>query len=121
MCDLMPAVDGLPGVADTDIDAFLAQVRRETTGTVWLGLVMGALSYVCSPILTVYVPLPTLLLPASLRNRHAEAALSETPYLLRQTMFLLKMYACMCWGQHPRVRAQLGVAPYPIDPGTFRS
>ncbi|HND32177.1 MAG TPA: hypothetical protein PLA94_19370 [Myxococcota bacterium] len=120
MCDMMPPVEGLPGIADTEIDTFLAQVQRETTGLVWLGLVLGALAFVCSPLFTIYIPLPTIFLSAHLRNRHAEAAFTDTPYLLRQAMFLLKMYACMCWGQHPSVRAKMGVSAYPADPGSFR-
>jgi hypothetical protein len=120
MCDLMPPVDGLPGLAATDIDSFLAQVRRETTGLVWLGLVAGAVAFMFSTIFTLYIPLPTIFLSKELRNRHAEAAFSDTPYLIRQAMFLLKMYACMCWGQHPSVRAIMGVSAYPADPGSFR-
>jgi hypothetical protein len=121
MCDLMPRVGDMPGVADTDIDGFLAQVRRETTFLIWLTIVGGALAFVCTPLLTVYLPLPTFFLPAELRNTHAERAFTRAPYLLRQAMFLLKMYACMCWGQHPSVRERLALAPYPADPGTFRA
>ena len=121
MCDLMPAVDGMPGVADTDIDGFLAQVRRETTFIVWLTIVAGAAAYAAMPLLTVYIPLPSFLLPAGARARHAELAFARAPYLPRQAMFLLKMYGCMCWGQHPSVRERLALAPYPADPGGFRA
>ncbi len=116
----MPRVGDIPGVADVGIDAFLAQVRRETTPLVWLGLVIAAVLFALSPILTVSVPLPSMLLPAGLRDRHADRVCSSRFYLLRQSIVLLKMYACLCWGQAPAVRARLSVAPYPADPGTFR-
>lgn len=121
MCDLLPRHAGLPGLADTDVDGFLRRTRAETTLTVWAGLVLGAVVFALSPILTVYVPLPSMLLPRGLRDRHADRITSTSLYLLRQAVFLLKMYACMCWGQDEAVRRQLHVAPYPADPGTFRA
>ena len=121
MCDMMPAVGDLPGIADAGIDVFLAQLRRESPLLVWVGLVLGALIFVLSPVLTVYVPLPSMLLPRGLRDTHADRICTTRFYLLRQAIFLLKMYACMCWGQDPAVRRRLHVAPYPVDPGTFRT
>ncbi len=121
MCGLMPATGELPGVADAGIDTFLAQTRRETTPMVWTGLVLGALVYTISPVVTVYVPLPSVLLPRRLRDLHADRICTTRFYLLRQAVFLLKMYACMCWGQDAAVRRVLHVAPYPVDPGTFRT
>jgi hypothetical protein len=121
MRDMLPASGDFPGIADTGLDAFLGKLRRETTATVWLGLVLGAVLFTLAPIVTVYVPLPSFLLPAGLRDRHAERICTTRFYLLRQAVFLLKMYACMCWGQDPAVRARLHVAPYPVDPGTFRT
>ncbi|MDP2310044.1 MAG: hypothetical protein Q8P18_28760 [Pseudomonadota bacterium] len=121
MCDMMPATSALPGLADAGIDAFLAQTRRETTLMVWAGLVLGATVFALTPILTVYVPLPSFLLPRGLRDTHADRICTTRFYLLRQAIFLLKMYACMCWGQDPEVRRRLNVAPYPVDPGTFRT
>ena len=38
-----------------------------------------------------------------------------------QAVFLVKMYACVCWGEADVVRRQLNVAPYPARPGTFRT
>lgn len=121
MCDMMPATGDLPGIADTGIDAFLARLRREATLTVWAGLVLGALVFVLTPILTVWVPLPSFFLPRGLRDTHADRICTTRFYLLRQAIFLLKMYACMCWGQDPAVRRRLHVAPYPVDPGSFRT
>lgn len=121
MCDMLPAGGGLPGVADTGLDAFLVRLRRETTALVWLGLVLGAVLYALTPVLTIYVPLPTFLLSARLRDRHADGIGTTRFYLLRQSVFLLKMYACMCWGQDASVRGRFNLAPYPDDPGSFRA
>jgi hypothetical protein len=121
MRDMMPATAALPGIAGTGLDAFLAKVHRESPFLVWIGLVLGALVYVLSPVLTVYLPLPSMWLPAAIRERHAQRITTTSHYFLRQSIFLLKMYACMCWGQDAAVRRQLNIAPYPIDPGSFRT
>jgi hypothetical protein len=121
MIDLMPPVADWPGVADTGVDAFLAKVRAETTPMIWWTLVGGALAYALLPLFTVYVPLPAFLLPSGLRARHAERAYAIEMYLPRQALFLVKMYACMCWGQNDAVRTRMALAPYPPDPGTFRT
>lgn len=122
MCDMMPSAAGLPALADAGVDTFLAQLRRETSGLVWLGLVAGAALYVVTPVFTLGVPLPSMWLSAQQRDRHAERITSTDVYLLRQAVFLVKMYACMCWGQDADVRRGLSVLPYPqgADPGTFR-
>jgi len=121
MRDMMPAAAGLPGIADTDLDGFLDRLFREATGLLLLGLALGAVLWVSLPILTVYVPLPSFWLPRKLRQRHTERLTSTRIYAVRQSVFLLKMYACMCWGQDPAVRARFALAPYPVDPGTFRT
>lgn len=121
MCDLMPATGDLPGVADCGVDEFLDRLWRETTWFNWLGLWLGALFFVVTPLFTVYLPLPSFLLPAGLRAKHADRVTRAPIYLVRQPLFLIKMYACMCWGQDPKVRARLHVAAYPPDPGTFRT
>jgi hypothetical protein len=120
MCDLMPAAAGLPGLADVGIDPFLARFRRETTFLVWTGIVLGAVLYAITPLLTVYLPLPSFLLPRAARERHADRICSTRFYLLRQTVFLLKMYACMAWGQNAGVRSRFHLPALPDDPGTFR-
>ena len=39
---------------------------------VWLSTVLGAVVFEMSPVMTVYVPLPSFLLPRRLRDRHAD-------------------------------------------------
>lgn len=121
MCDLMPATDALPGIADTGVTEFLITMKRESGRTYWLGLVLGAWVYALTPFMTVLVPLPAFLLPASLRDRHAQRIVASRVYLVRQAVFLVRLSAGLCWGRDPRVREKLGLAPYPSDPGTYRT
>jgi len=120
MCDLMPRSPGLPGLADTDVTGFLRAMRRESGRLYWLALSLGAWVYALTPVLTVYVPLPSFLLPARLRARHAERVTLLRTYVLRQAVQLVRLSAGMCWGADPNVRARFALAPYPPDPGSFR-
>jgi hypothetical protein len=120
MCALMPRTDALPGIEDTDVDAFLRRLRADAEPLFWLGLVIGAVVFAVTPIITVWVPLPAFLLPRSLLDRHAERLTGERGYLLRQAVFLVRVSAGMCWGADPSVRASLALPPYAPDPGTFR-
>lgn len=121
MCDLMPASGDLPGIADTGVTEFLHTVKRESGQVYWLGLVLGAWVYALTPFMTVFVPLPAFLLPASLRDKHAQRIVATPLYFLRQAVFLVRLSAGLCWGRDPRVRAQLGLSAYPADPGTYRT
>jgi hypothetical protein len=119
MCALYPRTDALPGMEDTDVQGFLRRYRREATSLMWLGLLLGTAIFVWTPLMTVYVPLPSFLLPRSLLDKHAHAITGTRLYLLRQGVFLLKLAAGLCWGSDPAVRARMAMAPYPVDPGTW--
>jgi hypothetical protein len=121
MCDLYPPAEGLPGLSDCDVDAYLAELERDASVLVWIGLVASTWAYVASPLLTVYVPLPSFALPRALRDRHANALASTRLYHLRQAAFLLKMFAGLCWGRDPGVRRALALDPYGADPGSART
>jgi len=116
-----PRTETLPGIADTDVAGFLKRYRSDATRLMWLGLVVGTLLFVWTPILTVYWPLPSFLLPKKVLDRHAHRVTSSRLYLLRQAVFLVKLAAGLCWGSHPAVRAKFGMAPYDADPGTWRT
>jgi hypothetical protein len=120
MCDLYPAVEGLPGIADCDLDDFLRTLKQESNLAIWSGLVAGAVLYSLSPVFTVFVPLPSFALPAAMRDAHAQKISGTNVYIVRQAIFLLKMFAGLCWGQHRKVREAMLVPTYPADPGTFR-
>jgi hypothetical protein len=121
ICALYPRSDDLPGAEDCDIDAFLRRFRAEATPLVWLGVVLGALVFHLTPILTVFLPLPAFLLPRGLRDTHAHRVTSSGIYLVRQAIFLVKLPGGMCWGTHPEVRKRFALPPYPADPDVWRT
>jgi hypothetical protein len=119
MCALYPRTDALPGMEDVDVRGFLRRYRRDSTTLMWLGLLLGTAVFVWTPILTVYLPVPSFLLPRSLLDKHAHGITGTRLYWLRQGVFLLKLAAGLCWGADPAVRARLAMAAYPEDPGTW--
>ena len=121
LCDLMPRSEQLPGIDDTGVTAFLVKLRHESTSLYWTGVVAGAFVYALTPVLSVGRPLPSFLLPARLRNLHAQRIVNSRLYLVRQAVFLLRLSAGMCWGMHPTIRTHFGLTPYPEDPGTLRT
>jgi hypothetical protein len=117
---MMPSGGSLPGVVDTHMVTFLRQLRREAPFTVRLGLILGSWFFVFGPILTIFVPLPAFLLSKRLREKHAQRATVHRFYLFRQAVLLVKMFAGLCWGRDPNVRAGFEMAPLDPDPGTWR-
>jgi hypothetical protein len=109
-----------PGVEDCELDGFLTRFREETPPLVWLGTAAGAVLFHLTPLMTVFVPLPAFMLPKRLLDLHAQRVTSTNLYLLRQSIFLVKMAAGFCWGTHPAIRARLALPPLPNDPGTWR-
>jgi hypothetical protein len=118
---LYPRTKELPGAEDCDLDAFLERYQRETTTLMWLGVVFGAVAYHLSPIVTVYVPLPAFALPENLADKHAHRVTTTKLYLLRQTVFLVKLVAGLAWGGHASVREKFALPPLPEDPGTWKA
>lgn len=121
MVAFYPRTDTLPGIADTGLDAFLPQFRRDTTFLMWLGVVLAALVFHASPLFTVWVPLPAFLLPRGLRDKHAQRIGDTNLYLIKQAMLILKLPAGLCWGRDAEVRKRFAMAAYPPDPDTWRS
>ena len=120
MYPLLPRSSELPGLADTDLDSFLRRLRREADSVFWTGLWLGALVYACSPLITLGLPLPAFVLPRRLRERHTARIIAHPIYVVRQAFAVVRLVAGLCWGADPRVRACFELAPYPVDPGTFR-
>jgi len=118
---LYPRVGDWPGAEDCDLDAFLERFRRETTALMWIGVVLGSLVFQLTPIVTIFVPLPASLLSKEMANHHAERVSTTNIYLLRQSVFLVKLVAGMVWGGHPSVRERFALRPLPPDPGTWRT
>jgi hypothetical protein len=120
MCAFYPATDGLPGLADIDVDGYLGRFRRESGGLIWLGVVLGSVLFALSPLITIGVPLPSFLLRAGTLDRYADRVAQHPVYLIRQTILLVKSMAGMHWGAHATVREQFSLPAYPADPGTWR-
>jgi hypothetical protein len=120
MCTMMPRTEALPGIADTDLDEFLRRLRKDANFLYWLGLVLGALVFMLSPLITIGVPLPAFALPRRALERHAERVLAHPIYLVRQAAFLVRVSGGLCWGADQNVRARFALPPYLPDPGTFR-
>ena len=118
---LYPRTPELPGAEDCDLDAFLTRYRRETTPLVWTGVVLGAIVFHLTPVLTVNVPLPAFWLSPKLADRHAHEITSSSSYLLRQAIFLVKLVAGLAWGSHPDVRKRFALAPLEADPDDWRT
>ena len=116
-----PRTLSLPGIEDYGLDEHLATFKREAPLLIWLGTVAGATLFHLTPLLTVYVPLPAFLLPARLKDRHAQRITGTRFYLLRQAIFLVKLCAGFCWGADPAVRKRLGLPSLGKDPGTWKT
>ena len=65
-----PACEGLPGLAELDVDGFLAKLHRESTPIIWWGLAGACLLVQMAPLVTVGRPWPLALL----RPRLAESS-----------------------------------------------
>ena len=117
---VLPRTEQLLGVEDTDVDGFIRAYLAETHPLMKIGLYLATLVFVLSPLITIGVPLPAFLLPASWRDAHARRAASHPFYVVRQLVVLLKLAAGFCWAGDPEVRRRLGLQPLGPDPGTFR-
>jgi hypothetical protein len=117
---LYPRTAALPGAADCDLEAFLLRFRREAAPLVWLGVVLGAVLFHLTPVFTVRVPLPAFMLPPDVADRHASRISGSRIYLVRQSIFLVKLAAGLAWGAHPDVRARFALPALAPDPGTWR-
>ena len=120
MRDLYPRTDELPGVEDTNVDEFVDRMKEEANFTMWAGVVAGSLVYEASPLITVGTPKPAFLLSKEERDEHAQKISGSKVYLVRQSVFLVKLWAGFCWGQDDKVRETMNLDPYPQDPGTRR-
>jgi hypothetical protein len=118
---LYPRTDKLPGLVDLDFDRFYRQFRQEAPLLLRLGVVLGALVFTLTPLLTVGWPLPSLFLPKPTLDTHAQRIASHRVYLLRQVVLLVKVAGGLCYGAHPKVRAAFALAPYPEEPAVWRS
>ena len=116
----LPGQAGLPGLDTVDPRPFVRSLLKSAPWTLWFGAVGSALAFEMLPILTVYWPLPALLLPIAVRDRHANAMAGHRLYLVRMAMVMIKTIAGLQWGADPQVRAAMGLPLYPADPQRWR-
>ena len=117
---MLPGTEALPSVDRATLDRFIIQIRREANLLFRVGLTLASVVFVWLPVLTIGWPLPAFMLPRRWRDAYARRMAAHPVYGIRQLATVLKTSAGLCWGADPRVRARLGLAPYPADPQTFR-
>lgn len=115
-----PPLGDLPG-AENGIRAYTDRFLEETSWMMWLGIVGSALLYQVCPLLTLYLPVPAVLLGDARRGQHVNAMADSSVYLVRQAAFLLKMVSGLHWAALPEVREALGLGAYPADPDSWRT
>jgi hypothetical protein len=120
MVAFFPRSADLPGLADLGVEDKIATLRRESTRLFWLGIVLGAVFFQISPILTLHRPWLASHLSEDERDRHANALATYPVYLVRQLIVLLKVMAGVFWGESPEIRAFIHLPAYGEDPKTRR-
>jgi hypothetical protein len=112
----------LPGAADAGhLRDVIRGVLSESSWLMWLGLAGAALGFVLSPVTTVGWPLPSVLLPRAVLERHADRFSAHPQYHLRQSATLIKLMAAFALARDPAMRAQLALPPWEPDPVGWRT
>lgn len=117
----MPGISEVSGVEAAGLRDFVERFNRECGWMMWLGVFAGSVLFAVTPLLTIGVPLPAFWLSQDALDKHAYRVAGHRIYLLRSAIYLVKMMGTSCWSAHPDVRRQLALAPYPADPGTWRT
>jgi hypothetical protein len=118
---VIPGSDRAPGLAASGRGPIVvAELRREAPFEMVLVLNLAVWLWLLTPIFTVFIPLPAILLPKRLKYLHTDRITSTSFYLVRQVSLVLKQVAGIAWGQDPEVRAAYQMAPYPEDPGSWK-
>lgn len=117
----MPGSEALPGSGELELDAFVERFLREASWPMWLATTASAAAFVLTPPLTIYLPLPSFLLPARQLDRHADRMTQHPLYPVRQAAMMIKTVMGMHWGAHPRIREAFALPAYPRDPDTWRT
>jgi len=116
---MLPATDALAGIAPETVRVFVVRLMAESTWGFKVGMWVSALMWLITPIFTVFAPLPAVLLPAGLADRHASRMARHRLYLVRQCAGLLKLVAGMAWAIDPDVRERMTLPPLADDPGEW--
>jgi len=103
------------------VEEKIETMRRESTRLFWTGIVVGALFFQVSPILTLRRPWLAAFLTDDELDLHANALATHPVYLVRQLTVLLKVMAGLFWGESPEIRAFIHLPAYGDDPKTRRA
>jgi hypothetical protein len=117
---IFPSTDGLPGLDQIETRPKIAHILERAPLVFRASLYGAALLFLFGPILTVYVPLPAVLLPRGLLDKHAYRLSTHPIYVVRQASLLIKSVGALIWGADASVRERLAMAPLADDPGTWR-
>lgn len=109
-----------PGIREAELEPFVAQMMRESPLLMRLGIHVASLLFLLTPIATVYLPVPAVLLPKGLLDKHADRLLTHRVYALRMLPATLKFVGGICWAMSPEVREQVGMKKLAPDPGTWK-
>ena len=117
---IFPPTETMPGIAETNLAAFLRDLHATAPLLMRVGLWLATIVYMITPLFTVYLPVPAFLLRGRLLIRHTDKLVSSRVYVIRQIVYLLKMIGGLCWGEHPEVRKRFERPPLEPDPRTFQ-
>lgn len=98
------------------VAAFLDRYLRRVPFQAALGLRVVVWAVTWLPVLFIGVPLPAHRLSHDTRLRYVRRWQTSRVYFLREGFYLLKAIALMGWGEHPRVRARLGLPSHAARP-----
>ncbi len=118
---MYPSTPQLPGLDHAHSTEMAQRIFVEASPTFRLGIVLGSLVFVLTPVLTLGLPLPAFLLSPEKLDLHAQRITSHRFYLVRQAIVLVKLGGGMAWATQPRVRDRLSLPALPPDPGTWRA
>jgi hypothetical protein len=118
--DVLPTSAAFPGLEACNLPAFVRRCNAEAPPLFKIALWASVAMWLASPIWTIYVPLPAVLLPRAWNDRHLRKMAGSRVYILRQVVLMLKQTGGACWGADPGVRKAAGMLPYPPDPGTWK-
>jgi len=117
---VFPTTPGLPGLDTLDARPLLRRFNAEAPFTIRAALWASVVVFNLTPLLTLGIPLPAFLLPASRVDAHAQKLATSPFYMIRQTMLMLKTIGGLAWGAAPEVRQKLAMPIYPEDSGRWR-
>ena len=112
--------DKLPHIAETEIKEFLEKFQKEAVFTLRMVVFLCLLAWIFTPLLTIFVPLPTFLLSKKMCEKHTRKLTTNKIYILRQTMMLLKQFVGLIWGANNKIRNSINLKPYESNPDRFK-